>query len=345
MMTSITKNELTPIVPVPQVEIRIRKGTHEDIDFMDSLQKQHGKALGWFPRKQFEGYVEQHGVLVAESGGQRVGYVLYKDRYGGRDDVGAIYQLAVEPGLQRKCVGAALVKAVFESAAYGCRLFCCWCAQDLPANKFWEGVGVVPIAFRTGSRGRGKKKEPRTHILWQRRVIAGDEHPWWYPFQTKGGAVREERLVFPISPGVHWSEAKPVILPEEARKPKELIEAERLQLEASEAEKKAKRKARVKKVEKVVDPRAGMIQISVAGKTKWIPAPGKATETPGATGSFQCETTVLARPLEESSGTQTKPAPKPLLKHEKAAIAFCRELRDRWQERVSEEPAMLLPGG
>jgi hypothetical protein len=48
-----------------------------------------------------------------------------------------------------------LVQAMFERAAYGCKLFCCWCAQDLAANYFWESIGFVPLAFRTGSRRNG----------------------------------------------------------------------------------------------------------------------------------------------------------------------------------------------
>ncbi len=370
------------LIPQPAVPMRVRPGTMDDIDFMDALQKRHGHALGWFPRKQFEGYVEMGGVLIAESVHDEarpsgsatpagrvdeergtspvaialphgraslrepLGYILSKDRYSGRDDVGAIYQLAVDPTAQRKCVGAALVKAVFEQAAYGCRLFCCWCAQDLAANRFWESVGFVPIAYRTGSRGKGRTKQPRTHILWQRRVRAEDEGgggggcPYWYPFQTKNGAVREERLVFPIAPGVHWSEAKPVILPEEAQKPAALIETEQLMLAASAAEKRARRRKAKPIVAQASEPRK--IQITIGGKTKWISAPDDAMQS-AATAPLPCEATPLQ--LCSDTAPTTPTTPKPMLKHERAAIAFCRELRDRWQERVAEEPEMLLPGG
>ena len=46
----------------PRVPIAIRVATMEDLPFMDALQKKHSKALGYFPRKQFEGYVEQQAV-------------------------------------------------------------------------------------------------------------------------------------------------------------------------------------------------------------------------------------------------------------------------------------------
>src|SRR5204863_4888089 len=97
----------------------------------------------------------------------------------------------------------------------GCRLYCCWCAQDLEANRFWESLGFVPLVFRAGSRGK-----KRVHIFWQRRIVAGDvTTPYWYPFQTSAGAIRQDRLVFPIPPGVHWRDVRAVSVPAE-RNPK-----------------------------------------------------------------------------------------------------------------------------
>src|SRR5207244_769959 len=79
-----------------------------------------------------------------------------------------------------------------------------------------------PIAFRTGSRTKGKsaagKKAPRIHIFWQKRIRAGDATtPWWYPSQTGGGEMREDRLVFPIPPGVSWRDVLPVVVTESAK--------------------------------------------------------------------------------------------------------------------------------
>jgi hypothetical protein len=144
-----------------------------------------------------------------------------QDRYFKRDDVGIVYQMNIVPGSQRGLVGATLLKAQFERSAYGCKLYCCWCAQDLGANKFWEAMGFVPLAFRAGSRGKR-----RVHIFWQRRIRAGDvTTPYWFPSQTGAGALKEDRLVLPIPPGTHWSEVKATVLPseeftEEAKKEK-----------------------------------------------------------------------------------------------------------------------------
>ena len=141
-----------------------------------------------------------------------VGYLMGADRYFKRDDVGIIYQMNVLPQRQRGFIGAAAAQSPqFERSAYGCRLLshCCWCAQDLPANRFWEAMGFVPLAFRTGSA-----KKERVHIFWQKRIRAGDTTtPWWFPSQTSGGAIREDRIALPIPPGTHWSDAKPLVLP------------------------------------------------------------------------------------------------------------------------------------
>jgi len=49
---------------------------------------------------------------------------------------------------------------------------------------------------------------------WQRRIREGDTTtPYWFPSQTTSGSIREDRLVFPIPPGVHWRDAMPRILP------------------------------------------------------------------------------------------------------------------------------------
>src|SRR5688572_13754899 len=127
---------------VPRCPISIRPGTSGDFPFMDRLQQMHSKAVGFMPKAQMLGKLEAGHVLIAEDEMRLpVGYCIATDRYFKRDDVGVIYQMNVSPGSQRKLIGATLLKAVLERAAYGCRLFCLWCAQDLEANYFWESLG------------------------------------------------------------------------------------------------------------------------------------------------------------------------------------------------------------
>jgi hypothetical protein len=218
------RSDVSSLLPLPPTRspITIRAAVMQDLAFIDRLQKMHTHAVGWMPTQQLEGSIQQGRILIAEEvggaagggAGGPVGYLMGADRYFKRDDVGIIYQMNVLPAKQRGFVGAALLKAQFERSAYGCRLYCCWCAQDLAANRFWEAMGFVPLAFRTGSRKSGKGGSARVHIFWQKRIRAGDEvTPWWFPSKTDGGAIREDRIVLPIPPGTHWSDAKPLVLP------------------------------------------------------------------------------------------------------------------------------------
>jgi hypothetical protein len=200
----------TPTIPIPRSPVSIRPAAMSDLPFIDSLQKLHSKQVGWMPTKQLEERIKAGHVLLAEDEATtRIGYCIACDRYMKREDCGIIYQMNVLPGRQRGFVGATLLKAQFERSAYGCRLYCCWCAQDIAANRFWEAMGFIPLAYRAGSREKG-----RVHIFWQRRIRAGDgTTPYWFPSQTSGGSIREDRLVFPIPPGTHWGDAKPIVLP------------------------------------------------------------------------------------------------------------------------------------
>jgi len=198
------------MLPVPRADVAIRPATLDDLPFIDSLQKKTTKQVGFMPRAQFEGKIKLGHALVAVDGtGQRAGYLIGNDQYFKHDDVGIIYQINVAPEYRGSLVAATLLKAQFERSAYGCKLYCCWCAQDIEANRFWESCGFVPLAFRAGSAAKS-----RVHIFWQKRIRQGDvTTPWWFPSQTTGGSIREDRIVLPIPPGTHWSDAKPLVLP------------------------------------------------------------------------------------------------------------------------------------
>src|SRR5688572_8337579 len=219
MNTDMTQSGSSTVAvpPKPRCTMNVRPAVAADLPFVDALQKMHSRMVGFMPTGQIEKYINDGNMLIAAEdaksgptgGVGQIGYCMFKDQYLKRDDVGIVYQLNVMPLRHRHLVGATLVKAAFVKAAYGCRLFCCWCAQDIQANWFWESIGFVPLAFRTGSRNK-----QRIHIFWQRRTRQDDDStPYWFPSQTKAGAVREERLVIPIPLGTHWRDAKPILLP------------------------------------------------------------------------------------------------------------------------------------
>jgi len=229
-MSNLTRHrENSPLaLPEPRTDgaVSIRTGLVSDLKFIDEWQKKHSKMVGWISLPELEKNIKKGNILIAEvgavgaggaGGGRPVGYIFYKDTYFKREDCGVCYQLNVVPGSHRKLIGASLVKAAFERCPYGVKLFCCWCAQDLEANHFWESIGFVPLAFRAGSRGKaqgGRRSKGRLHIFWQRRIREGDETtPYWYPSETNGGAMKEARIVLPIPVDKHWSEDLPLVLP------------------------------------------------------------------------------------------------------------------------------------
>ena len=295
-------------LPAPRLTMAIRPATADDLPFIDALQKKQSKQVGFMHAATLRGKLELGHVLVADVGGRLAGYLIGCDRYFKRDDVGVVYQINVVPGLRRSLVAAELLRAQFERSAYGCRLYCCWCAQDIQANRFWEATGFVPLAFRTGSRTRGAKGTPRVHVFWQKRIRKGDATtPWWFPSQTDGGSLREGRIVLPIPPGTHWSEAVPLVLPgaEDA---------------TSTAEPTPRRRAA--KPKSPAPPPVPMT-IRSGGLRFTAPAPDP-----------------VAVPTEKP-----KREPKVREKNDPRLIAAARELRDRWLERVGAEPWLLESAG
>ena len=321
-IVSITSQQALAL-PAPRVPVRVRPATMEDFDFVDALQKQHGKQLGYMPRAQIHGKIALGHVLVAEladeaGSGTPVGYVVGNDRYYKRDDCGIIYQLCVAPGARRGLIGAMLIKALFDRAAYGCRLFCCWCAQDIEANRFWESLGFVPLAYRAGSDK--KITGGRVHIFWQKRIRPGDvTTPWWFPAKTDGGAMREDRIALPIPPGMRWSDELPVLRPAQAETPRE--------------KPRAPRKAKAKPVPgTVASPQEPTTN---PGKRVYV-AFGMPTQAPPPAPTPAPEA-VVEVPREKPRREKRKADP--------TLIAAARELRDRWLEQVEENPALLLSHG
>jgi GNAT superfamily N-acetyltransferase len=293
------------IIPIPRCPVNVRDATPADVAFIDSLQKLHGHQVGFMRTSWIEQKIKAGQVIVAEDdAGRPVGYCMGVDRYFKRDDAGIIYQLNVEPGRQRGFIGATLLKAMFDRAAYGCRLYCCWCAQDIEANRFWESMGFVPLAYRAGS-----EKKARTHIFWQKRIRAGDtETPWWFPSQTTGGAIREDRLVLPIPPGKHWWDEMPVILP-----------------------------ARREETPKLEGPRTR--------KAPAKPAEKKPPSSLISDGGMKFDFAKPAPAAGEAKTGNTPREKKPKAKNDPALVAAARELRDRWLERVNAGEYVLEDAG
>ncbi|MGI9015204.1 MAG: hypothetical protein ACR2GY_13285 [Phycisphaerales bacterium] len=322
-------------------EVAVRVATLDDYAFVDMLQKMHSHMVGFLRRGAIQTYLSRGHVLLAESADdarQPLGYIIHRDEYKHRDHLGIIYQLNVSPVEQRRLIGARLLHEAFSRSAYGCKLYCCWCAQDIRANYFWESVGFVPIAFRTGSRGK-----QRIHIFWQRRVHAEDTTtPYWYPHRTDSGAVSEERIVLPIPPGVHWRDPMPLVVPllevHEAdalaagKKPEEDVAKKTLAGGALVRPREAHAaRERVESKHLGGTPR-GYVGVVVGGRIKHVPHPD----------TFALEEAIRAEEAKERKRVSTpkKERAKYLPEH----VAAARDVRDRYMEDFNEVARMLPPG-
>lgn len=312
------------IPPTPRVTLTTRLAVAGDLGFIDQLQKMHSHMVGWSPTKQLQSNIESGNIIIAEDAARNsIGYCLSKDQYMKRDDVGIVYQLNVLPLKQRHLVGASMVKAAFDRAAYGCKLFCCWCAQDIQANYFWESIGFVPLAFRTGSRAK-----QRIHIFWQRRVREDDDStPYWFPSQTQNGAVAEDRIVLPIPPGTHWLDAKPIVLPGLPAPLPDLPKA----LPGGAPVRPRPEQPRMTKaqVAAVARSRSKHLMGATVGKAAVITKAG-------------VKYVDRADAPEELTPPKPKRQSKPRQKNDPKFVAAARELRDRYLEQVNGD--RLLPG-
>ncbi len=319
-------------VPLPKEPLTFRSGNAGDFAFIDELQKHYNKQLGFMPKSWLEGKIKADQILIAEVGcvsdapksgasemhPTRVGYIIAQDRYLKRDELGIVYQLAVKPGMQRGFIGAALLKAQFDRSEYGCRLYCCWCAQDIDANKFWESMGFYPLAFRNGADGKGKngpdgKKKPRVQIFWQKKIRGKDDTiNWWFPAKTEAGAMGADRLALPIPPNVHWSEVEPIEIP--------TISGEKL-VESGEVKKKR------------LSTKVSSLSTSPKPQMLFGP-PGMVIEQPKK-----------EEPVVEPSKERATRARKPKAKIDPVFIKQSKELRARYLEQVNEHGYKLESAG
>ena len=346
-----------PVVSRIDSVLKIRPGTMEDLAWVDELQKANSRAVGFLQRKALEGKVRLGQVLVATVMNRRAGYLIAADRYLRRDELGLITQVNVEPAYRRSLVAAALVQAQFDRSAYGCKLYACWCAQDLEANRFWEALGFVPIAFRSGAKGKGSaeaggRDQSRIHLFWQKRIRPGDEGPgatpWWYPCKTEGGQMRADRIAFPVPPGVHWSEVKAVDVPEVE------VAIEDADPEQQDASPDRQEGEPVVAADKVVYPRGiehrdG--QLWKGGKRLMTIAMIKAEQGVGDSGMWflPADVEVVASLPEPTVVKAKRPrAKKPRTAKAKVkrtvdpkVVELSRELRDRWLEEVEYDPSLV----
>ncbi|MEM9752264.1 MAG: hypothetical protein AAF916_02655 [Planctomycetota bacterium] len=389
--------------------VSTRFATQDDFAWIDALQKQNSRCVGFRREVEIRKRIETRDILVAEvdgtadftdgadqagellkslssaqsvvhAGSVPAGYCMGVDKYMQQGHVGIIYQMCVSRTFRRSLVAATLLQARLDTSAYGTTLYSCWCRQDLEANRFWEAMGFVPVAFRAAGRstverlekkggakgGRsgvsgGSRASGAVHIFWQKRVRAGDTRTaWWYPYETRGGAMMEGRVCLPIPPGVHWSAVMPAVLPGDEQRERAL---KALEDEAKAATQTATRLARGAKPAKSSKPGAsksasgGVVRpakrragpVSAGGFGVGVKVGGVLGETDATADAQRAAAehaerrateaeALIAREGAEAAKAKLKAARRA---NDPALVAHARELRDKWQEHVAANPAML----
>lgn len=155
--------------------------------FVESEQKKNRDALGFLPRQAIEVYTDHGQIIPATCNGQLVSYCVFFDGQPGtrpkRDPYDLrIYQLCTDYDARRLQHATQLVNRLYDHAtANRFRRIRLWCADDLPANDFWQTLGFV----HHGTRKGGNKRD-RIHNLWILQLPA----KLWTP--------RGENLVRPV---------------------------------------------------------------------------------------------------------------------------------------------------
>ncbi|MEM1027212.1 MAG: hypothetical protein AAGJ38_03930 [Planctomycetota bacterium] len=393
-----------PLLSLPgaSVDFDVRPGTLDDLPWVDAAQKAEREGLGFRFQSELEGHVREGRLWIAETPGSkqtadfadsanasaptshqslvtshsdaRIGYCIAKDRYQSRDELGLIVQMYVVPEHRRSLVAANFLGRIWNTWPTGVKLCSCWCAQDLPANRFWESCGFRALAFRTGSRETrfttydadgnptGKTKGHRIHIYWQKRIRAGDGvdstsggggTPYWYPGQTSGGSLNEARLVFPIPPGTSWRDAKPAILPgvgdlfEALRREREEVERRALLQLAPPDDAKPKQTAAERRAAKAAQAEQHAAADAERSKVprgglRFAPLPPSGEELAKREAEAATEAKRAKAEATKQAKREAKAAAKKMSsKNDPALAQLSRELRDRWLDAVATDETML----
>ena len=133
-----------------------------DLRYIEHLAKSNYEAIGFIPRPRLEEYAARGQIVMAAENDEPAGFLVF----GAGWPALRIYQACIQYDARRREHGAALVdRVIAEAQRRGCYLISLWCADDLPANEFWQAVGFHKVGERRGGDKRG-----RMHNHWVRSV-------------------------------------------------------------------------------------------------------------------------------------------------------------------------------
>lgn len=209
----------------------VRRAFESDVPYIDSLQKKHGKELGFLSRYALTEYVNRYHVSIGCRNGEPACYLLGRGPTLRHPDDARIYQACVQYDARFFALGTLLVNHFIASLPQETEWIALWCAQDIDAGFFWASCDFNAVAWRLG-----KKQGRRVHLLWV-RGLAVPNVPSRFPVPgtTNAGQLRKARIVSRIMPGQTWRDVRasddPDVLVadwEDPEGPPELVTASKL---------------------------------------------------------------------------------------------------------------------
>ena len=147
--------------------MKVRLAEINDLKYIHSLSKIESNALGFIPNTAYEAAItgEKTGkrwsntcndkLWLCEENGDKVGFLLMS--FGRWSKVN---QIAIQEDARRIERGKALLDAGMKHGqSRGIQDFACGCADDLPSNQFWKGVGWKQLGNRQGISHKNTWKE------------------------------------------------------------------------------------------------------------------------------------------------------------------------------------------
>jgi len=130
----------------------IRKATLHDLEAIKAIADSNRDLIGFVLRPALVENILRQWVLVAEIGGQVIGFANYRHR---QDQQTTLYEICVTVPHRNNGVGVLLIEALIEeSQSQGKRRVLLRCPQESQANAFYCRLGFRQIGTEEGKRRR-----------------------------------------------------------------------------------------------------------------------------------------------------------------------------------------------
>lgn len=121
-----------------------------------------GHCLGWMPKLAYDQARDKGRIITCWRNADLVGFLMWATHLRQLK----VYQTWVRRDARMIEHGRALVaRAQQHATAANAAEIRLWCAEDLPANSFWQALGFERLTWRWSPH-----RVKRRHILWTRAV-------------------------------------------------------------------------------------------------------------------------------------------------------------------------------